>query len=447
VSTGAGQAAGLPDTRDAFWRVIREEGMGGRRVFTSSAPLSLPCGIKNPRIRPFMSGAYAGTIPAEVLPLEPEAERALVGSLLQELNEKFCVNLDPNPSLDRSTPAPPTVHNTGRTVFIGGSNLGRIAKAAAENGHMIVDLTVKGWIPKSGKIDRLCDSLKKLNLTEIDTVVVDSMSNTAYLGTNEDGLPIPAEKSVEDGRYHLIGDLQLAPPSAFKSTMKLVEKMISNTGGAKTMLTVPLPRYVTAACCADISHVSNRQDPDFFREISGSEKSLSDAAAAGALTSESKIINLLEFFGPCESPLQELTTVDGTSIWAGDGVHLTSNANRVAATRLMKNIAGGGETGEPATKRARLESVIPVRASPSPAIQPAPPTPPPAPKPVPPPLWLSGQLPANQRGSQNHRGQPRGGRGGRTAIGGQQAAGRGANPRGMPRGGARAGRPGRWGRW
>jgi hypothetical protein len=163
-------------------------------------------------IRPFVSGAYAGTIPAEILPLEPEVERELVGSLLSELNEKFCVNLDPNPSLDRSIPPPPTAHNTGRTVFIGGSNLGRIAKAAAENGHMIVDLTAKGWIPKSGKIDRLCETLKKLNLTEIDTVVIDSMSNTAYLGTDEDGLPIPAEKSVEDGRYHLNGDLQLAPP-------------------------------------------------------------------------------------------------------------------------------------------------------------------------------------------------------------------------------------------
>jgi hypothetical protein len=397
-----------------------------------------------------MSGAYAGTIPAEILPLEPEAERALVGSLLHELNEKFCVNLDPNPSLDRSIPPPPTVHNTGRTVFIGGSNLGRIAKAAAENGHMVVDLTAKGWIPKSGKIDKMCETLQKLKLTEIDTVVIDSMSNTAFLGTDEDGLPIPAEKSVADGRYHLTGDLQLAPPSAFKSTMKLVEKIISNTGGAKILLTVPLPRYVTAACCDDITHVSNRQDPDFLRELSGSEKSLSDAAAAGELTSDAKIINMIEFFGPLESPLQELSTVDGTSIWAGDGVHLTSNATRVAANKLMKVINGGSEPQEPATKRARLESVIPVRASPSTTAKSAQPAPPPAPKPVPPPLWLSGQLPANQRGSGNQRGQrgqPRGGRGGHIERGGQQTAGRGAAPRGAPRGSARGGRPGRWGRW
>jgi hypothetical protein len=266
-----------------------------------------------------MSGAYAGTIPAEILPLGPEEERMIVGSMLAELNEKFCVGLDPNPSLDRCTPPSLTAHNAGRTVFIGGSNLGRIAKAAAENGHMVVDLTVKGWIPKSANIGKLCETLKKLNLTEIDTVVIDSMSNTAFLGTDDDGLPIPAEKSEEDGQYHLNGNLQLAPPSAFKNTIKLVDIVISNTGEAKILLTVPLPRYVLAACCDDTSHVSNRQDPDFLREISGSEKYLSEAAAAGKRTAEAKILNVLEFFGPLESPLQELTTVDGTSIWAGTG--------------------------------------------------------------------------------------------------------------------------------
>jgi hypothetical protein len=56
VSTGAGQATGLPDTRDALWKVVLANEGGGGRVYTASAPLSLPAGIKNPRIRPFMSG-------------------------------------------------------------------------------------------------------------------------------------------------------------------------------------------------------------------------------------------------------------------------------------------------------------------------------------------------------------------------------------------------------
>ncbi len=115
-----------------------------------------------------------------------------------------------------------------------------------------------------------------------------------------------------------------------------------------------------------------------------------------------------------KSPLQELTTVDGTSIWAGDGVHLTSNASRVAAQKLMQHIAMERAGGEPANKRARLESVIPTQAAPKPLKQNIPP--PPTPKPVPPPLWLSGQLPATQRGrgtGGQHTGPQSGGQGSR----------------------------------
>jgi hypothetical protein len=54
--------------------------------------------------------------------------------------------------------------------------------------------------------------------------------------------------------------------------------------------------------------------------------------------------------------------VDGTSIWAGDGVHLTSNASRVAARKLMADLVRGGEEGEPANKRTRLESIVPAPA-------------------------------------------------------------------------------------
>jgi hypothetical protein len=54
-----------------------------------------------------------------------------------------------------------------------------------------------------------------------------------------------------------------------------------------------------------------------------------------------------------------------------------------------------GETGEPATKRQRLESVVPA-PTPPPAKSAAK-LPPPMPKPVTPPLLLSGQLPPTQK--------------------------------------------------
>jgi uncharacterized membrane protein YgcG len=132
-------------------------------------------------------------------------------------------------------------------------------------------------------------------------------------------------------------------------------------------------------------------------------------------------------------PLQELTTPDGTSVWAGDGVHLTSPAYRVAARLLAAELERSvlGETGEPATKRPRLESVV-LAPAPPPA-KPAFKAPPPMPKLVAPPLWLSGQLPANHKHNNNRDTVYNygGGRGG----GGQ--GGRGGRGRGRGSGGGR----------
>ncbi len=76
--------------------------------------------------------------------------------------------------------------------------------------------------------------------------------------------------------------------------------------------------------------MSNRLSGELAAEFSGAEKSLLEAVAIGEGTGKARLLNILSFFGSCESLPQDLTTVDGTSIWAGDGVHLTLNASRVA---------------------------------------------------------------------------------------------------------------------
>ena len=114
---------------------------------------------------------------------------------------------------------------------MGGSNLGKIAKAAAEKGSLVVDLTASGWSPKPGNIKKIAEILKNLDLKPCDTIVIDAMANSAYFGTDENGLPMPPAKSGEDGRYHMIGDLQLAPTAVFKANFKQIETLLEHGGG------------------------------------------------------------------------------------------------------------------------------------------------------------------------------------------------------------------------
>ena len=231
-------------------------------------------------------------------------------------------------------------------------------------------------------------------------------------------------------------------------------KNVGNCGGAKVVFIIPLPRYVLTGCCTNTDHVTNRLSGELAAEFAGAEKCLLEAAAMGERTVKARLINLLSFFGSGESSPQDLTTVDGASVWAGDGVHLTSNASRVASRKLMADLANGGEEGGPVNKRARLESVVstPAPAKKKPAAKGQPPTSPPRPVPPPAPLWLSGQLPAPQRGRGSGRGSRpsrgsanQGPRGGGPIRGGTRGGSRGANAGqwGPPRGG----QYGRWGRW
>jgi hypothetical protein len=116
---------------------------------------------------------------------------------------------------------------------VGGSNLGKIAKAAAEKGSLVVDLTASGWSPKPGNIKKIAEILKNLNLKPCDTIVIDAMANSAYFGTDENGLPMPPAKSGKDGRHHMVGDLQLAPTALFRTNLKQIESLLEHGGGGK----------------------------------------------------------------------------------------------------------------------------------------------------------------------------------------------------------------------
>jgi hypothetical protein len=257
------------------------------------------------------------------------------------------------------------------------------------------------------------------------------MANSAYFGTDENGLPMPPAKSGEDGWHHMVGDLQLAPTAVFKTNLKQIESLLEQGGGAKIVILVLLPRYVRNPCCGDSEHVTNQGEREFFEEFLGAEKRLLDAAAAGDRAREAKVIDLCKLFGLAETPLQELTMLDGTSVWAGDWVHLTSAAYRVAARLLIAEFEWSelGEAGEPATKRPRLESVVPAPAPPQ--AKPAAKLLPPMPKPVTPPLWLSGQLPPTQKFNRDGGyGKDYGGVRGGGGQGGRGRRGRGRGRRG-----------------
>ncbi len=169
-----------------------------------------------------------------------------------------------------------------------------------------------------------------------------------------------------------------------------MEKILALVGGAKVVFIIPLSRYVLSACCKDNTHVSNRLSGELAAEFSGAEKSLSEAAATGERTGTARLINILSFFGTCESLPQDLTTVDGASIWAVASTSPRTPARSPPERSWLTYITAAKRESRLPSELGCMESVVPI---PAPAKKKeaakSNPTPPP-PRPCPPPLWLSG---------------------------------------------------------
>ncbi len=61
-----------------------------------------------------------------------------------------------------------------------------------------------GWVATRASLADAAAQLSSIRVTSDDTVVIDLWSNSAYMGTDEYGLPVRASKAG-DGRYHIVG--------------------------------------------------------------------------------------------------------------------------------------------------------------------------------------------------------------------------------------------------
>ncbi len=107
-------------------------------------------------------------------------------------------------------------------MIFGGSHSSRIADKLLTLGVPVVNCAVGGWLLNKGSAEWLISKINELDLgngLDEDVVVLDLLSNTAFEGTDEDGGALPAQK-LNDGKWHVIGDLAPFPPSVLKAKLK-----------------------------------------------------------------------------------------------------------------------------------------------------------------------------------------------------------------------------------
>jgi len=268
----------------------------------------------------------------------------VISKLITEINETFGLGLDEEPDLSRD-PVPVLATGTGRMIVVGASHMRRVAAHLAAAGCSTWDLSVPGWTPGVQNIETVTNRLKKIQPSKKDTVALDLLSNSVFMGTDDLGLPTRPVRS-EDGSYHIVGDLQAAPVSAIRKVVSDCNPIIDMCKDANIVFVLPYPRYVCGKCCENPAHVSNFGTDQFVSEINSVPNVARAAIGAGKC-----VVCPYEIMAETES----VNLDDPATCWA-DPVHMVPAVYAELSSRLIELHSPAGSAG-PSAKRARLESV------------------------------------------------------------------------------------------
>jgi hypothetical protein len=241
-------------------------------------------------------------------------------------------------------------------------------RLAETMGPETVSLAYQGFRPREPMISDLADKLRSLKLNSRDTVVLDLLSNSAFMGSDSYGLPTEAVRA-EDGRYHIIGSLSVAPISCAKKVLQSCSPLAEALRGTGVVLLSPVPRYIHSKCCEDSSHIENFNDQDLDGEIveglEGFKRVLQNWGSDNELLFT--VIDPTMLTDTCDLPIKSRVTEDGQPLWSvRDPVHLTGAAYRDLAA-VIRDTALAIEPADSASasgsnagtyKKRRAESVV-----------------------------------------------------------------------------------------
>jgi hypothetical protein len=200
--------------------------MGGEQNAYGKAriPYSMPHSLYTLDKVPFVSPGWEDV--ATHLPsLKKEEESKLVGVLIEELNYKFALQLDPDPTTDRYSQEASGKHDHAdmlNVAFAGGSHSSRMLDQISDPNLKLLDCTVPGFRLTERSVAEMAKDIKGIasELNAKGTVIVMQLfDNSIYYGSREEGEMLLPKKGT-DRAYHVEGALKIVKKSTFRDLFK-----------------------------------------------------------------------------------------------------------------------------------------------------------------------------------------------------------------------------------
>ena len=181
-------------------------------------------------------------LPVGELPLSSEEKGAVVLFLINEFNRNLAMELDDKPNL---SPTNVPKRRGQQFLVVGASNAGRTAEALEVAEATVFRAVIPGWRCIKDKGSRHCGPIVRNKLQEVKgncVVLLQLFDNNFFLARTEDGGLIPAVREAVSGKYHVHGDLVVAPKEIQYSLFSIVKPVIELASSHQKVIIRPLPQ-------------------------------------------------------------------------------------------------------------------------------------------------------------------------------------------------------------
>jgi hypothetical protein len=148
-------------------------------------------------------------------------------------------------------------------------------------------------------------------------------------------------KKQPDGRFHILGELVVCPVETQLELLNTMKPIFDAMGHKAGVFVTPMPRYVTAGCCEDPSHVSNREDRHFRADMDLQLDSLKRTVKNFLFNTGRRNLRILDTG-------MTLKGLEDADLWCTDPVHpIESVYGRIAEgiKKLVDKMQSGGGGG------------------------------------------------------------------------------------------------------
>jgi hypothetical protein len=186
--------------------------------------------------------------------------------LLKEIHENFRACSSPEKYLVRADENESQSENRmeQRVLLVSASNLKHSLPHFADTSMTFSNITTLGWTPTADNLNKLEVAIRA-KAHKNKAFVFDLLGNSSVRFEQVDGTTAMPFKS--NGRFHLGGNVVVAPPDIFKEVINKVLPIISAKGDKPCVIIPPLPRFLFARCCNDPDHYTNATDNDFSKTM------------------------------------------------------------------------------------------------------------------------------------------------------------------------------------